>query len=284
MLHCPRTGSKVIITGWTFRICGTLTTCCALIYEQAPVQQSPWGRGNLTSKMLKAVLIAVFLTALGACSSQVTVNAPTIPDPLVDRIPISVAVKFPVEFEHYVHQEQVLGKEKWTIDLGRSNTLLFTKLFDAMFDEFMVVDDSVDPRDLAIDAWIEPSIDAFEFSVPSQSQTPSFAVWIRYRIKIFDSGGNQFANWPISAYGKSLSTTMGADDALRRAAVLAMRDAAALVIMQMDRATGISSLNRETLSKVAASPEPAMPEPALPETAPEDSQTTASEEDTDETG
>jgi len=248
------------------------------------VQQSPWGRGNLTSKMLKAILIAVFLTALGGCSSQVTVNAPTIPDPLVDRIPISVAVKFPDEFEHYVHQEQVLGKEKWTIDLGRSNTLLFTKLFDAMFDEFMVVDNSVDPRDLAIDAWIEPSIDAFEFSVPSQSQTPSFAVWIRYRIKIFDSGGNQFANWPISAYGKSLSTAMGADNALRRAAVLAMRDAAALVIMQMDRATGISSLNRETLSKVAASPDPAMTEPALPETAPEDSQTTASEDTTDETG
>lgn len=284
MLHCPQTGSKVIITGWTTRIRGTLTTCCALIYEQAPVQQSPWGRGDLTSKMLKAIFIAVFLTALGACSSQVTVNAPTIPDPLVDRIPISVAVKFPDDFEHYVHQEQVLGKEKWTIDLGRSNILLFTKLFDAMFEEFMVVDDSVDPRDLPIDAWIEPSIDAFEFSVPSQSQTPAFAVWIRYRIKIFDSGGDQFANWPISAYGKSLSTTMGADNALRRAAVLAMRDAAALVIMQMDRATGISSLNRETLSKVAASPEPAMPESASTETAPEESNTTASEEKTDETG
>jgi hypothetical protein len=152
-----------------------------------------------------------------------------------------------------------------------------------MFDEFTVVDNSVDPRDLPIDAWIEPSIDAFEFSVPSQSQTPSFAVWIRYRIKIFDSQGNQFANWPISAYGKSLTTTMGGDKALRRAAVLAMRDAAALIIMQMDKATGISNLNRETLSKVAASPEPAMPESALPETAPEESQTTASEDTTDET-
>ncbi|MEE8221557.1 MAG: hypothetical protein V3R21_07340, partial [Woeseiaceae bacterium] len=97
------------------------------------------------------------------------------------------------------------------------------------------------------------------------------------------SQGNQFANWPISAYGKSLTTTMGGDNALRRAAVLAMRDAAALIIMQMDKATGISSLNRETLSKVAASPEPAMPESALPETAPEESQTTASEDTTDET-
>ncbi len=233
----------------------------------------------MISSTLKAISIGVFLTALGGCSSQVTVHDPSIPDPLVDRIPISVAVKFPDVFEHYVHEEQVIGKQKWTIDLRRSNTLLFTKLFNAMFDEFTVVDDSVDPRDLPIDALIEPSIDAVEFSVPSQSQTSSFAVWIRYRIKIFDSEGNQFANWPISAYGKSQSTKMGGDNALRRAAVLAMRDAAALIIMQMDRATGISSLNREPLSSVAASPEP-----ELPNTMVEETQTTAAEDTTDETG
>jgi len=207
------------------------------------------------------------------------VHDPSIPDPLVDRIPISVAVKFPDVFEHFIHEEQVIGKQKWTIDLGRSNALLFTKLFGAMFDDLTVVDDSVDPRDLPIDAWIEPSIDAVEFSVPSQSQTPSFAVWIRYRIKIFDSEGKQFANWPISAYGKSQSTAMGGDNALRRAAVLAMRDAAALVIMQMDRATGISSLNREPLSSAAASPGP-----ELPNTMVEETQTTAAEDTTDETG
>ncbi len=223
--------------------------------------------------------MAVFLTALGACSSQVTVHDPSIPDIVVKKIPISVAVKFPDVFEHFVHEEQAINREKWTVDLGRSNVLLFTKLFRSMFNDLTVIDDDVDPRDMPIDALIEPSIDAFEFSVPSQSQTSSFAVWIRYRIKIFDSEGNQFANWPISAYGKSLSTAMGADNALRRAAVLAMRDAAALVIMQMDRATGISSLNREPLSSAAASPGP-----ELPNTMVEETQTTAAEDTTDETG
>jgi hypothetical protein len=136
------------------------------------VQQSARGRSNLTSNTLRAVLIAVFLTALGACSSQVTVDAPTIPDPLVDRIPISVAVKFPDAFEHFVHQENVIGKEKWTIDLGRSNILLFTKLFDAMFEDFTVADDSVDPRDLPMSRASTPS--SFQSQVkakrlPSQS-------------------------------------------------------------------------------------------------------------------
>ncbi len=233
----------------------------------------------MTSSMLKAISIAVFLTALGGCSSHVTVNDPLIPDPVVEEIPISVAVRFPDVFEHFVHEEQVIDKKKWTVDLGRSNALLFTKLFGAMFNDLTIIDNDVDARDLPIDALIEPSIDAFEFSVPGQSGTSSFAVWIRYRIRIFDSEGKLIANWPISAYGKSLSTRMGGDDALHRAAVLAMRDAAALIIMQMDKVTGISKLNHSTLSSVAASPEP-----ALPESVKDISQTSASEDTTDEAG
>jgi hypothetical protein len=229
-------------------------------------------------------LAAVFLIVLGGCASQVTVNDPTIPDPLVDKIPISVAVRIPDVFQHFVHQEQVIGKEKWSVDLGRSNALLFTKIFQSMFDELTVVDDDTDLGEAPIDALIEPSIDAFEFSVPSQSQTSAFAVWIRYRIKIFDSEGKQFANWPVSAYGKSQSTTMGGDAALKRAAVLAMRDAAALIIMQMDKATNISRIGNQSLSSIAAGPEPAASEPAAPEPVNEEDQTTASEELTDETG
>ena len=233
----------------------------------------------MNSNRFNAASIAVFLIALGGCSSQVTVHDPSIPDPVVEEIPMSVAVKFPDVFEHFVHEEQVTDKKKWTVDLGRSNALLFTKLFRAMFNDLTVIDDDVDTRDMPIDALIEPSIDAFEFSVPGQSLTSSVAVWIRYRIKIFDSEGKLFANWPISAYGKSLSTRMGGDDALHRAAVLAMRDAAALIIMQMDKVTGISGLNRVTLSSVAASPGP---EPR--DTMVEETQRTASEDTTDETG
>jgi hypothetical protein len=233
----------------------------------------------LISSTFKAISIAVFLAALGACSSQVTVHDLSIPDPLVEKIPISIAVKFPDVFEHFVHEEQVIDGKKWTVDLGRSNILLFTKLFRAMFNDLTVIDDDADIRDMPVDALIEPSIDAFEFSVPGQSLTSSFAVWIRYRIKIFDSEGNQFANWPISAYGKSLGTAMGGDKALKRAAVLAMRDAAALIIMRMDKDTGISRLNRATLSSVAASPGP-----KLPDTMVEETQTIASEYTTNETG
>jgi hypothetical protein len=184
------------------------------------------------------------MVVAGCGGSNVKLQNPTIPEPLIDQLPLSVAARYPEAFDHFVHEEEVIGKESWSIDLGRANRLLFTKLFGSMFSEFTVIEEDMNPEDMQIDALIEPSIDAFEFSVPSQSQTEDFAVWIRYRIKIFDGDGNQIANWPIAAYGKSLATTFGGDEALQRAAVLAMRDAAALIILQMDKATGISKLSQ----------------------------------------
>ena len=228
---------------------------------------------------LKFVSVAIIVAALSGCSTQVSLKDPTIPDPLIDKMPLSVAARFPETFEHFVHEEQVIGKKKWTIDLGRSNSMLFEKLFDSMFTEFAVLPADTEPRDLGIDALIEPSIDAFEFSVPNQSQTDAFAVWIRYRIKIFDGEGNQIANWPISAYGKSLSKGISNDDALRRAAVLAMRDAAALIILQMDKATGISALIDARQGSLAAQP-PAIGVPAPDKTL----QTTTQEDPRDDSG
>lgn len=196
------------------------------------------------SKGLLIALAAISVVALPGCGgARVTLHNPTIPEPLIDQLPLSVGVRYPEVFDQFVHEEQVIGKEKWSIDLGRSNRLLFTQLFGSMFTEFTVIPRDTDPSQISVDALIEPSIDAFEFSVPSQSQSDDFAVWIRYRIKIFDGEGVQIANWPIAAYGKSQATTFGGDEALRRAAVLAMRDAAALIILQMDKATGISKLS-----------------------------------------
>ena len=198
-------------------------------------------------KIVPALLTVILVASCGG--ANVTVNDPSIPKPLIVPLPLNVAAKYPDVFDHFVHEEKVMGKEKWSIDLGRSNRLLFTQLFDSMFTEFNVVATDEDPKDLMFDALIEPSIDAFEFSVPSQSQTDEFAVWIRYRIKIFDNEGVQIANWPIAAYGKSLAGSVGGDHALQRAAILAMRDAAALIILQMDKATGISKLSEAHVNR-----------------------------------
>lgn len=155
---------------------------------------------------------------------------------------MSVGLRMPENFEGFKHKEKVLGREIWQIDLGRSNAVFFEQLSGHMFEQVTVLSAGDDPSVLRLDAVIEPSIDAFEFAVPDQTKTDAFAVWIKYRIKVFDRAGDLVANFPLSAYGKSLTTTMGGSEALQRAAVLAMRDAAALMIIKFGDPALVSAL------------------------------------------
>lgn len=172
----------------------------------------------------------------------------TIPKPLVAKMPVAVAVKYPANFDRYVYEEEIIGSDKWQIDLGSANRKMFNSIFYALFESVTIIKSEEDLKTVTFDAYIEPEIDAFEFSIPAQSRTPAYAVWIRYRLKVFDASGTQVANWPVSAYGKSHGGKFGGTESLHRAAILAMRDAAAVIGIQMDKATGISKLRRGSVA------------------------------------
>jgi hypothetical protein len=225
--------------------------------------------------MNRLAISALLLTGFVAgCASNVKMAPPTIPAPLVKKIPVSVGLRLPADFDNFVHEESSYGREEWSIDLGGSNAALFRQLFGHMFASVTLVGEEDDPGLMGLDALIEPSIDAFEFSTPTQSKTEAFAVWIRYRLKVYDREGNLISNWPVSAYGKSQTTSMNKDEALKRAAVLAMRDAAALMIMKFDKVTRISELADEAPVATPAS---------LPGTATDDEPAAPPEEEQDET-
>ena len=225
--------------------------------------------------MNRLAISALLLTGLVAgCASSVKMAPPTIPVPLVNKIPLSIGLRLPADFDNFVHKESFYGREEWAIDLGGSNAALFQQLLAHMFESVSVVSEDDDPRLMGLDALIEPSIDAFEFSTPTQSKTEAFAVWIRYRLKVYDREGTLISNWPVSAYGKSQTTTMNKDEALKRAAVLAMRDAAALMIMKFDKVTRISELADEAPVASPAGP---------PGTVTDDEEAATPEEEQDET-
>jgi hypothetical protein len=186
-------------------------------------------------------VILLSLIATG-CASNVAIEDPTIPQPHIDKLPMDVALRIPDEFHSFVHEENVLGRDKWTIDLGSSNAAFFQQLFGYMFDNVIILGPDDNALDYTFDALVEPRIEGFEFSIPNQSKTDAFAVWIRYRMQIFDSLGNSASSWTVSAYGKSQKEGLGGSKSLQRAAVLAMRDAAALILLQMDKATKIGEL------------------------------------------
>ena len=198
--------------------------------------------------------VGLLLIALAGCSSTTTMEEPTIPAPLTEKIPIDVAVRMPEEFNNFVHEEAILGRESWTIDLGRSNAAFFEQLFGYLFNNVRLIGPEDDARDFQFDALIEPSIEGFEFSIPNQTQTSAYSVWIRYRMNVFDSVGNRASSWTVNAYGKSQKEGLGGGDSLKRAAVLAMRDAAALIIMQMERVTNIRDLADGPLDPASQDP------------------------------
>lgn len=211
----------------------------ALIYQSIEFHAGPDHLMAAYRFHLATILIA--LVAAG-CASSVTVEQPSIPEPHIDRLPLNVAIRIPAEFNDFVHEENVLGRETWTIDLGSANAKFFEQLFGYMFDNVVILGPDDNALDYTFDALVEPAIEGFEFSVPNQSKTDAFAVWIRYKMRVFDSAGNSAASWTVSAYGKSQKAGIGGSDALRRAAILAMRDAAALILLQMNKATKISDL------------------------------------------
>ncbi len=155
---------------------------------------------------------------------------------------MAVALRIPAEFQDFVHEENVLGREKWTINLGSANASFFEQLFGYMYENVIILGPDDNAEDHTFDALVEPKIEGFEFSVPNQSKTDAFAVWIRYRMQVYDSVGNSASTWTVSAYGKSQKEGIGGTKALQRAAILAMRDAAALILLQMNKATKIAAL------------------------------------------
>ena len=184
---------------------------------------------------LKYISIIPVLVFFYGCSSQVKIDNPNIPKLLVTQAPFSIAIKYPDNFNNFIHEEKVIGRKTWQVDFSHSNKLLFNEIFQSFFEKVTVIEYSKDNIYENFNFTIMPSIDAIEFSVPEQSQDETFSVWIRYRIKIFDSTGNEIINWPISSYGKTSTTTFSDDDDLANAAILAMRDAAALIVLQLEK-------------------------------------------------
>lgn len=195
---------------------------------------------RLTGRVSATVAVILAALVITGCSSQVALKDPALPDPLLNQLPLKVAVRYSPEMSRYVHEEEVLGRQKWTINLGAANKLAFRHLFESMFSEVVEVDADTDVETVGADALIEASIEAFEFALPAQSRSDAYTIWIRYRLRIFDAEGTEISNWPIAAYGKAGSEGMfSADEALARAAVLAMRDAAAMIGLRFARETGL---------------------------------------------
>ncbi len=170
------------------------------------------------------------LALVAGCGTTQLEPHPTIPAPLVTKIPIVVGVYLPPEFTEKVYHEKREGAD-FTISIGKAQSEAFMRLMDAMFTRALPVAaaDAGARTDPAIRGVIEPVLEDFAFVTPADSGSDIYAVSLKYRVNGYRPDGKFFESWTFTGYGAAPVEGMlgkGAD-ALQKATQLAMRDAGA---------------------------------------------------------
>ena len=199
-----------------------------------------------------AALTAVVI-GLAGCSASVSVEQ-AFPPPLVEQLPLRMAIHYPPELTEFVHSEDRGPERKWTVQLGQANRSMFAAVFSGLFRETQVVSSiqAAAQEMPALDGIVKPTLEAFEFSLPGQAAMDQFAVWIRYNLALYGPDGRLLVSWPVAAYGESGSGGLDDEKAMERAVVLAMRDAAATVAVDFGKQPKV----REFFLHASPSPDP----------------------------
>jgi hypothetical protein len=184
------------------------------------------------------IIAAVVLIA---CAKSVEVKA-YFPPPLLEPYPLVAGIRYPAELTDFIHTENPELQPEWTIKLGAANLQMFRTLLNGMFIQTIELDAdtqaSVNPE---IDFIIEPKLEEVEFSVPQQSGSDQFVVWLRYSLKLLQPDGQLIGNWRITGYGQEDEGDlgMGSGNAMKDAAITALRDAAASIVVGFTQAPGV---------------------------------------------
>jgi hypothetical protein len=82
-----------------------------------------------------------------------------------------------------------------------------------------------------LDAVIEPTIETYQFLSPAALDSKFYEASIEYRISLYTPNGELITDWPVTGHGRSYSRFWGAGQSLGEATTIAMRDAAAAMII-----------------------------------------------------
>jgi hypothetical protein len=188
-----------------------------------------------------AVLVSVML--LSACSGATVQLDDDIPSPLVEPLPLKMGVYLQPALTQYVYEERIQEHGDWRIEVGPMQSKLFMQMADALFQKAVRVS-AITPLEGDLDGVLVPSIADFQISIPEQTRSDFYEVWIKYSIRVYDKGGQLVADWPLTAYGKAsekdyswYQQTQG--PAMQVATLRALRDAGAFLVMGFPKVPAI---------------------------------------------
>ncbi|MEM7100310.1 MAG: hypothetical protein AAF541_18735 [Pseudomonadota bacterium] len=228
---------------------------------------------NSTSIHQSLFFLAICLSLAGCAGTKVLeVDANRFPVPLMSQNAVSLGVLLDDDIRSFVHKETIEKKGSWEVVLGPVQQTLFTNLSTGVFESFEFVNTTSAPH---LDGVLKPTIKEVQFSLPSQTRSNYYEVWIRYDFELFDREGGQVGQWSLPAYGKANKNNFGSKSVgLQEAALAACRDAMAFF--------SINFAKEPAVYKWLTAGKPLMPK-APPQEAEEDAQEDAESEPTSTT-
>ena len=193
---------------------------------------------------------------IAACSSREVVVDGNFPTPLVDPIPVSVGVLFTPEFREHrlVDDATGRGEVSWSVSTGVAQVEFWSTLLPAFFQNVVLIESYDDLETYDVDAVFVPEIADVQYAIPLYTNVKVYEIWMRYRLRLVEpeqlkdnenktlslDNIQAFAEWPLTAYGKTPTAFMQSDsDAVNLAAVMALRDAGAHFITSFGRVPGV---------------------------------------------
>jgi hypothetical protein len=196
-------------------------------------------------------LVLGLLLTISACGNVSIKPDKALPTALVRPLPAKAGLVLGGELRNYKHKETRTGSD-WEVDLGPGHVHLLNDMFKASFQSFEVFA-NLDAAQAApgLAAVFEPRIEQFSFATDRDTGGRYWAVTIRYRVEVYTPRGERADSLTLSGYGSTLAGGSGGQ-ALERASLAAMRDAASKFIVQLPRQPmGVAMAKGEAVTPAA---------------------------------
>ena len=170
-------------------------------------------------------LLLLLVVLCQSCTQSIVINT-TVPEPLVEKIEhFNLAVIYEDNIQNYQYEN--INSESSAcceIDFSDSQLNLFRKILQSFFPGLIELLNNNSEMLSNVDLYMEPQLDAFEFLSPEESRNDKYAVWLKYKIDIYDNKKTLLLNWNITGYGEQNTGSFGVSESLTKAIDLALRD------------------------------------------------------------
>jgi len=205
-----------------------------------------------------ALACGLLCLVLAGCATKVEVEG-RMPAALSQALPLRAGLVLDPGLQNYTYQSDK-GRDV-SLAIGKAQTRMFRTIAASLFSRATVLE-AMPAGNADLDLLLSPRVEEIQLATPKETKLKVYEVWIKYNLRIFASDGEPVADWIMTAYGKTPSRFMKSDeDALNQAAVVALRDAGARLVLELPRIPEVRSWladrQRPTLAKATGEQPPA---------------------------